>query len=72
VHKVSGLPKLDVADPNAVYKTIMDPTHASLRRRHDPQVDRRLQKHYGFDISGNPASPRRSTISAIPNNGPMC
>ncbi|TIU38971.1 MAG: DUF1402 family protein, partial [Mesorhizobium sp.] len=25
VHKVSGLPKLDVGDPNSVYKTIMDP-----------------------------------------------
>ncbi|RVB46948.1 DUF1402 family protein, partial [Mesorhizobium sp. M7A.F.Ca.CA.004.05.1.1] len=24
VHKVSGLPKLDVGDPNSVYKTIMD------------------------------------------------
>ena len=25
VHKVSGLPRLDEKDPNAVYKTIMDP-----------------------------------------------
>ncbi|TIT97950.1 MAG: DUF1402 family protein, partial [Mesorhizobium sp.] len=25
VHKVSGLPELDVGDPNSVYKTIMDP-----------------------------------------------
>ncbi|MEO5323146.1 DUF1402 family protein [Mesorhizobium sp. CC13] len=55
VNKVSGLPKLDVGDPNAVYKTIMDPdltlpyVAATLKTSIDAY--RRIA---GFDISGNP------------------
>jgi len=55
VHKVSGLPKLDVADPNTVYKTIMDPdltlpyVAATIRKSIDAYKD-----IAGFDISGNP------------------
>jgi uncharacterized protein DUF1402 len=55
VHKVSGLPKLDVADPNAVYKTIMDPdltlpyVAATIRKSIDA-----YKSIAGFDISGNP------------------
>ncbi|WP_269933181.1 DUF1402 family protein [Aminobacter sp. HY435] len=55
VHKVSGLPKLDERDPNAVYKTIMDPdltlpyVAATLKTSIDAY--RRIA---GFDISGNP------------------
>jgi len=55
VHKVSGLPKLDVSDPNAVYKTIMDPDLTL------PYVAATIKKSIdaykgiaGFDISGNP------------------
>ncbi|MCA0015526.1 DUF1402 family protein [Mesorhizobium sp. B292B1B] len=55
VHKVSGLPKLDVGDPNAVYKTIMDPdltlpyVAATIRKSIDA-----YKSIAGFDISGNP------------------
>jgi hypothetical protein len=55
VHKVSGLPKLDVSDPNAVYKTIMDPdltlsyVAATLKKSIDS-----YKSIAGFDISGNP------------------
>jgi hypothetical protein len=55
VHRVSGLPKLDAADPQAVYKTIMDPdltlpyVAATLRKSIDAY--RRIA---GFDISRNP------------------
>ncbi|AZN97419.1 DUF1402 family protein [Mesorhizobium sp. M9A.F.Ca.ET.002.03.1.2] len=55
VNEVSGLPKLDVGDPNAVYKTIMDPdltlsyVAAALRKSIDAYKD-----IAGFDISGNP------------------
>ncbi|CCV03828.1 conserved exported hypothetical protein [Mesorhizobium metallidurans STM 2683] len=55
VHQVSGLPKLDVGDPNAVYKTIMDPdltlsyVAATIRKSIDAYKD-----IAGFDISGNP------------------
>lgn len=55
VHQVSGLPKLDVGDPNAVYKTIMDPdltldyVAATIRKSIDA-----YQSIAGFDISGNP------------------
>ncbi|GLS36793.1 hypothetical protein GCM10010869_23840 [Mesorhizobium tianshanense] len=55
VSEVSGLPKLDVGDPNAVYKTIMDPdltlsyVAAALRKSIDAYRD-----IAGFDISGNP------------------
>jgi hypothetical protein len=55
VHKVSGLPKLDVKDPNQVYKTIMDPdltlayVAATLRKAIDSYKD-----IAGFDISRNP------------------
>ncbi|HEY4191416.1 MAG TPA: DUF1402 family protein, partial [Mesorhizobium sp.] len=55
VHKVSGLPRLDVGDPNAVYKTIMDPdltlpyVAATLRKSIDA-----YRSIAGFDISGNP------------------
>jgi hypothetical protein len=55
VHRVSGLPKLDVNDPNAVYKTIMDPdltlnyVAATLRKSIDA-----YKSIAGFDISQNP------------------
>ncbi|MEP6565816.1 MAG: DUF1402 family protein [Mesorhizobium sp.] len=55
VHKVSGLPKLDVSDPNAVYKTIMDPdltlpyVAATIRKSIDA-----YKSIAAFDISGNP------------------
>ncbi|PTE10411.1 DUF1402 family protein [Mesorhizobium helmanticense] len=55
VHQVSGLPKLDVGDPNAVYKTIMDPdltlsyVAATIRKSIDAYKD-----IAGFDISDNP------------------
>ena len=55
VHKVSGLPKLDVSDPNAVYKTIMDPdltlpyVAATIRKSIDA-----YKGIAGFDISANP------------------
>ncbi|KQZ26491.1 hypothetical protein ASD50_03530 [Mesorhizobium sp. Root552] len=55
VHKVSGLPQLDVKDPNQVYKTIMDPdltlayVAATLKKSIDAYRD-----IAGFDISENP------------------
>jgi hypothetical protein len=55
VHRISGLPKLDVNDPNTVYKTIMDPdltlpyVAATLKKSIDA-----YRKIAGFDISGNP------------------
>ncbi len=55
VHKVSGLPELDVADPNSVYKTIMDPdltlpyVAATIKKSIDA-----YKSIAGFDISGNP------------------
>ena len=55
VHKVSGLPKLDASDPNAVYRTIMDPdltlpyVAATLKKSIDAYRD-----IAGFDISQNP------------------
>jgi hypothetical protein len=55
VHRVSGLPRLDVNDPNAVYKTIMDPdltlnyVAATLRKSIDA-----YKSIAGFDISQNP------------------
>lgn len=55
VSKVSGLPRLDAANPNAVYQTIMDPdltlpyVAATLKRSID------AYRHIaGFDISSNP------------------
>ncbi len=55
VHKVSGLPKLDVRDPNQVYKTIMDPDltlpYVAATIRHSIDAYRQIA---GFDISGNP------------------
>jgi hypothetical protein len=55
VHSVSGLPRLDVGDPNAVYKTIMDPdltlnyVAATLKKSIDA-----YRSIAGFDISDNP------------------
>lgn len=55
VHKVSGLPLLNAANPQRVYETIMDPdltlpyVAATLRKAIDAY--RRIA---GFDISGNP------------------
>lgn len=55
VNKVSGLPKLDVEDPNEVYRTIMDPdltlpyVAATLRKSIDAYA-----QIAGFDISENP------------------
>ncbi|MHA6641454.1 DUF1402 family protein [Mesorhizobium sp. A623] len=55
VHKVSGLPKLDVSDPNTVYKTIMDPdlTLAYVAATLKKSIDA-YRNIAGFDISGNP------------------
>jgi Protein of unknown function (DUF1402). len=55
VARVSGLPRLDVSNPNAVYETIMDPdltlayVAATLRASIDAYRD-----IAGFDISQNP------------------
>lgn len=55
VSRVSGLPKLDAADPNAVYETIMDPDKtlpyvaATLKTSIDA-----YRNIAGFDISQNP------------------
>ncbi|MDI6027476.1 DUF1402 family protein [Corticibacterium sp. UT-5YL-CI-8] len=55
VHRVSGLPKLDAADSNDVYKTIMDPdltlpyVAATLKTSIDA-----YRSIAGFDISQNP------------------
>ncbi len=55
VSRVSGLPKLDVSDPNQVYKTIMDPdltlnyVAATLKKSIDA-----YRTIAGFDISQNP------------------
>jgi hypothetical protein len=55
VHKVSGLPKLDVGDPNTVYKTIMDPdlTLAYVAATIRTSIDA-YKNIAGFDISDNP------------------
>lgn len=55
VQRVSGLPALDVSDPNKVYETIMDPdltipyVAATLKTSIDA-----YRSIAGFDISGNP------------------
>lgn len=55
VSRISGLPRLDVSDPNKVYETIMDPdltlpyVAATLRKSIDA-----YRTIAGFDISGNP------------------
>ncbi len=55
VHRVSGLPELDVEDPNKVYETIMDPDltlpymAAILKKSIDA-----YRSIAGFDISNNP------------------
>jgi hypothetical protein len=55
VHRVSGLPRLEASDPNAVYNTIMDPDltlpyiAATLKKSIDA-----YKSIAGFDISGNP------------------
>lgn len=54
VHRVSGLPKLDAANPSKVYETIMDPDQtlpyvaATLKKSID------AYRRIGFDISSNP------------------
>lgn len=55
VHQVSGLPRLDAANPNQVYETIMDPdltlnyVAAALKKSIDAYAE-----IAGFDISQNP------------------
>lgn len=55
VSRVSGFPKLDAGDPNAVYEVIMDPDKslpyvaATLRKSIDA-----YRSIAGYDISGNP------------------
>ncbi len=55
VHQVSGLPRLDAANPNQVYETIMDPdltlnyVAAALKKSIDSYAE-----IAGFDISQNP------------------
>ncbi|ODT06745.1 MAG: hypothetical protein ABS58_10185 [Mesorhizobium sp. SCN 65-20] len=55
VNKVSGLPKLDARDPNAVYQTIMDPDmtlpYVAATLKTSIEAYKRIA---GFDISGNP------------------
>ncbi len=55
VNKVSGLPKLDVKDPNRIYNTIMDPDltlpYVAAIVKSSIQAYRNIA---GFDISGNP------------------
>ncbi len=55
VNRVSGLPKLDVGDPNQVYKTIMDPDltlpYVAAVVRNSIDAYKRIA---GFDISKNP------------------
>jgi Protein of unknown function (DUF1402) len=55
VNKVSGLPKLDVSDPNQIYKTIMDP---DLTLPYVAAIVKTSIQAYkniaGFDISQNP------------------
>lgn len=55
VNKVSGLPKLDVNDPNEIYKTIMDPDmtlpYVAAIVKTSIQAYRNIA---GFDISQNP------------------
>ena len=55
VHKVSGLPKLDASDPNAVYRTIMDPdlTLPYVAATVKASIDA-YREIAGFDISKNP------------------
>lgn len=55
VHKVSRLPKLDAADPNSVYKTIMDPDLTLPYVAATVKTSIEAYKNIaGFDISGNP------------------
>ncbi|MBX3568254.1 MAG: DUF1402 family protein [Rhizobiaceae bacterium] len=55
VHQVSGLPRLDVSDPNKVYETIMDPdlTIAYVAATLKTSIDA-YRDIAGFDISDNP------------------
>ncbi|MBL0936864.1 MAG: DUF1402 family protein [Rhizobiaceae bacterium] len=55
VHQVSGLPKLDASDPQAVYRTIMDPdlTLAYVAATLKTSIDA-YRRIAGFDISANP------------------
>lgn len=55
VHRVSGYPKLDAADPQAVYRTIMDPdiTLAYIAATLKKSI-RAYRQTAGFDISKNP------------------
>ena len=55
VHKVSGLPRLDASDPQAVYRTIMDPdlTLAYVAATLKTSIDA-YRQIAGFDISDNP------------------
>ena len=74
VHKVSGPADSSTsAIRNGVYKTIMDPDLTlALCRGDAEEVDRRLQDRSPASTSRRiPASPRRSTMSAIPKRAPM-
>jgi Protein of unknown function (DUF1402) len=55
VHRISGLPTLDVKDSNEVYRTIMDPDltlpYMAATIRNSIDAYKRIA---GFDISGNP------------------
>jgi len=55
VHQVSGLPRLDASDPQAVYRTIMDPdlTLAYVAATLKTSIDA-YRRIAGFDISANP------------------
>jgi hypothetical protein len=55
VHRVSGYPQLDAANPNDVYETIMDPdlTLAYVAATLKTSIDA-YRDVAGFDISGNP------------------
>jgi hypothetical protein len=55
VHRISGLPRLDVKNPNEIYKTIMDPDltlpYVAATIKTSIEAYRRIA---GFDISHNP------------------
>jgi hypothetical protein len=55
VHEISGLPRLDASDPQAVYRTIMDPdlTLAYVAATLKTSIDA-YRQIAGFDISTNP------------------
>ncbi|MET0169495.1 MAG: DUF1402 family protein [Aliihoeflea sp.] len=55
VHRVSGLPRLDASDPQAVYRTIIDPDLTLAYVAATLKTSIEAYRHIaGFDISDNP------------------